>query len=176
MNPRLLLSVRGSFSWRRENRVYGETLERGDRTAGFGEAVLGGTAGRHTWLVGSALQVDDYDARDLPVFDYTFTTVGLFAQDELRLGRKAVLGLSARVDHHGEYGTLASPRVSLLYRPAEGWTSRLSAGTGFFAPTPFLEETEETRAVPAPAPRGRGGRAGPKRLPGSRLEERTPSS
>lgn len=144
LNPRLLLSVRGSFTWRRENRRYGEGRERGDRTAGFGEGVLAGTAGRHAWLVGSALQVDDYEARDLPAFDYTFTTTGLFAQDELRLGRKAVLGLSARVDHHGAYGTLASPRVSLLYRPAGGWTTRFSAGTGFFAPTPFLEETEET--------------------------------
>ena len=140
----LLLSVRGSFTWGRERRVFGDVLERGDRTAGFGEAVLGGTAGRHTWLVGAAVQTDVYDSRDLPAFDYTFTTPGLFAQDELRLGSKTALGLSARVDHHSEYGTLASPRVSLLYRPADGWTARLSAGTGFFAPTPFLEETEET--------------------------------
>jgi hypothetical protein len=34
--------------------------------------------------------------------------------------------------------------VSFLVRPATGWTARLSAGTGFFAPTPFLEETEES--------------------------------
>ena len=144
LSPALLLSTRGSFTWRRENRVFGDTLERGDRTAGFGEVVLGGTAGRHTWLVGTALQVDAYDARDLPALDYTFTTIGVFAQDELRLGAKGALGLSGRVDHHGEYGTLASPRVSLLYRPGPGWTTRVSAGTGFFAPTPFLEETEET--------------------------------
>jgi iron complex outermembrane receptor protein len=39
---------------------------------------------------------------------------------------------------------LASPRVSLLWRPAQAWTARVSAGTGFFAPTPFLEETDET--------------------------------
>jgi iron complex outermembrane receptor protein len=141
---RLLLSVRGSFNWRRERRLFGDALERGDRTAGFAEAVLGGTAGRHTWVVGAAEQVDSYEARDLSAFDYTFTTPGLFAQDELRLGSKGALGLSARVDRHSEYGTLASPRLSLLYRPADGWTARVSAGTGFFAPTPFLEETEET--------------------------------
>ena len=140
----LLLSVRGSFTWGRERRVFGDVLERGDRTAGFGEAVVGGTAGRHTWLVGAAVQTDFYDSRDLPAFDYAFTTPGVFAQDELRLGSKGALGLSARVDHHSEYGTLASPRVSLLYRPADGWTARGSVGTGFFAPTPFLEETEET--------------------------------
>jgi iron complex outermembrane receptor protein len=139
-----LLSVRGSFSLRRERRLFGDVLERGDRTAGFAEAVLGGTSGRHTWLVGTAVQTDAYDARDLPAFDYAFTTPGLFAQDELRLGSRAALGLSARLDRHSAYGTFASPRVSLLWRPAAGWTARVSGGTGFFAPTPFLEETEET--------------------------------
>src|SRR5262249_30120234 len=44
----LLLSVRGSFTWRHERRLFGDVLERGDRIAGFGEAVLGRTAGRHT--------------------------------------------------------------------------------------------------------------------------------
>jgi iron complex outermembrane receptor protein len=140
----LLLSLRGAFTWRQERRVFGGVLERGSRTGGFGEAVLGKTAGRHTWLVGTAVQVDSYDARDLPALDYAFTSPGLFIQDELRLGSKGALGISARVDRHSEYGTLASPRASFLYRPTGAWTARVSAGTGFFAPTPFLEETEET--------------------------------
>ena len=45
---------------------------------------------------------------------------------------------------HSEYGTLATPRVSFLARPWSGWTIRVAAGTGAFAPTPFTEETEET--------------------------------
>ena len=45
-------------------------------------------------------------------------------------------------DHR--YTSLASPRVSLLLRPATAWTIRVSAGTGSFAPTPFTEETDET--------------------------------
>ena len=143
LGPRLLLSARGSFTWRDERRLFGDTLERGQRQTGFGELVLGGSSGRHTWVVGAALQQDSYAPRDLPRFDYDFTTPGLFVQDELKLGRAAALGLSARVDRHSAYGTFASPRVSLLLRPAQELTVRLSAGTGFFAPTPFLEETEE---------------------------------
>ena len=34
------------------------------------------------------------------------------------------------------------PRVSALLRPAEGWSVRASAGGGYYAPTPFTEETE----------------------------------
>jgi iron complex outermembrane receptor protein len=45
------------------------------------------------------------------------------------------------VDHHNQYGTFVSPRVSGLLRFG-AWTSRLSYGTGFSAPTPLVEETE----------------------------------
>jgi iron complex outermembrane receptor protein len=50
---------------------------------------------------------------------------------------------SGRLDHHSEYGTFFSPRAAALVR-AGRWNSRLSIGTGFFAPTPLTEETEAT--------------------------------
>jgi len=140
----LLLSVRGSFTHRREDRTLGEGPERGRRTTAFGEAVLGGSARSHTWLVGAALQSDAYANPDFSHFDYDDLTPGLFAQDEMRLGKRVGLGLSARFDHHERYGSFLSPRASLLVRPAQGLTARLSAGTGFFAPTPFLEENDES--------------------------------
>jgi iron complex outermembrane receptor protein len=140
----LLLSVRGSFTHRREDRRLAEASERGRRTTAFGEAVLGGSVGSHTWLFGAALQSDAYQNQDLRRFDYGYWTPGLFAQDELRLGSRAALGVSARLDHHERYGSFLSPRASLLVRPAPGLTARLSLGTGFFAPTPFLEENDES--------------------------------
>jgi outer membrane cobalamin receptor len=60
---------------------------------------------------------------------------------------------SARLDLHHTYGTFFSPRASALMR-WNGWTSRVSAGTGYFASTPLTEETEAaglTRlSMPAP--------------------------
>ena len=139
-----IITIRGSVSNRAERHVFGEDVERGNRTTWLGEVVLRGQAGRHNWLVGGALQQDSYAARDLPAFDYNFVTPGLFAQDEIELSTRLTLGMSGRIDHHSVYGTFASPRVSLLYKPSPDWTTRLSVGTGFFAPTPFTEETEET--------------------------------
>ncbi len=139
-----LLTLRGSMSRRAERRLFGDVTERGARTTWLGEVVLLGTTGRHTWLVGGALQQDRYDARDLPSFDYNFTTPGLLVQDEIGLTSDLTLGISARIDRHSRYGTFPSPRISLLWKPTTSWTARLSAGTGFFAPTPFIEETEET--------------------------------
>jgi iron complex outermembrane receptor protein len=45
------------------------------------------------------------------------------------------------LDFQNRYGTFFSPRVSALLRRGT-WTSRVSAGQGFFAPTPLTEETE----------------------------------
>ena len=60
------------------------------------------------------------------------------------LGRKVSVSASGRLDMHNVYGTIASPRMSVLLRPSEELTARLSAGAGWFAPTPFTEVTDET--------------------------------
>jgi outer membrane receptor for ferrienterochelin and colicins len=138
-----LLSVRGSYGRESQDRTFGEVRERGVRSTGFGEISLQGAYARHTWVVGGAYQHDGYDARDLPMFDYSFNAPAVFAQDEFAVGSIRV-SLSGRLDVHDEYGALASPRGSLLWRPSMEWTVRVSAGGGAFAPTPFVEETDET--------------------------------
>ena len=138
-----LMSIRGSFSLASQDRVFGDSRERGTRSTGFGEFSLQGMQSQHTWVVGGAYQYDGYNARDLPIFDYGFHTPAVFAQDEFGAG-PVRLSLSGRIDFHSEYGTLASPRGSLLWRPHSEWSVRVSAGGGAFAPTPFVEDTDET--------------------------------
>ena len=140
----LVLTLRGSVSRTSHERRFGGPLERGTRWAPFGEAAVRGSRGVHTWVVGAALQQDRYDGRDIPGFDYAFTTGSVFAQDEIAFGPRLAAALSARVDRHSEYGTLVAPRASLLLRPGTGWTIRAAAAGGAFAPTPFLDETEES--------------------------------
>jgi outer membrane receptor for ferrienterochelin and colicins len=139
-----LVSVRGSFVRVSQDREFGTVREYGTRLTWFGEASVSGTDGPHTWVVGASFQQDRYDARELPQFDYSFSTPALFVQDEIAFSPRLSLAASARADVHSEYGTLVNPRASLLARPGSSWTMRLSAGTGSFAPTPFNEQTEET--------------------------------
>src|SRR5688500_9608677 len=73
--------------------------------------------------------------------DLTFTVPGVFVQDEVDIARWLSVSASGRLDHHSEYGTFFSPRVSALVRSG-AWTSRLSLGAGFFGPSPLTEETE----------------------------------
>jgi outer membrane receptor for ferrienterochelin and colicins len=85
--------------------------------------------------------VDSFRSETFPAFDYTYRVSGLFAQVEQDLGAEVTLAGSARLDLHDEYGTRFSPRLSLLYKPGP-WTIRASAGRGFYAPTPFVEDIE----------------------------------
>ena len=139
-----VVSVRGSFMRRTQDRRFGQTAEHGVRRTWFGEMSVQGSSGRQTWVGGAAFQQDRHALRELPRFDYVHSSPSLFMQDEIVLTEKWTLAVSARADVHSEYGVLATPRISLLSRPASGWTVRVAAGTGAFAPTPFTEETEET--------------------------------
>lgn len=138
-----LLTLRSSATadWQRHR--FGGALSRYRRTALFGEATIAVTRRLHNVVVGAAIQNDALVSNDLPAVEYTFTAPGAFAQHTWTPSNWLGLTSSARVDAHNEYGTFFSPRVSLLVRPMDGWTARLSAGGGEYAPTPFVEETEE---------------------------------
>ncbi len=152
MGRKYAVTSRFSTSRQDHQHQFGEVPERDRHEMLFGEVSVRGTNGRNTWVAGAAADRDAYRPWSLPRFGYTYVTPGIFAQDDLDLTPWLSLSVSARADFHSQYGTFFSPRVSGLIRWA-GWTSRLSAGQGFFAPTPLTEETEAaglTRlAIPA---------------------------
>ena len=138
---RYVVAARAAVSRQRHAHVFGEMRERDRHGTRFGEVTVRGSAARHTWLVGAALERDVYRPRDLPQFSYTFTVPGVFVQDEIDLADWLAVSASGRWDYHSEYGSFFSPRISGLARGG-GWTARVSAGTGFFGPAFLTEETE----------------------------------
>ncbi len=137
-----LLSVRASAIGQRHDHRFGAVTEQDLHNTTFGEVALTGTDRGHTWVVGAALQQERYENRDVPRFDYTHTTPSLFVQNEVSLAEWATIAASGRLDVHSEYGAVFNPRLSVLLRPGGDWNARASLGTGYFAPTPFVEETE----------------------------------
>lgn len=136
-----ILSARASGSLQRHDRLFGAARENDEHRTGFSEIALTGLSGRHYWVVGLALQHDSYEHVELPQFSFDYTVPALFAQDEVEVADWLTVAASLRYDQHSEFGGFLSPRVSVLTRASE-WTTRISAGTGFFAPTPFTEEVE----------------------------------
>jgi outer membrane receptor for ferrienterochelin and colicins len=136
-----VLSARASGTWQSHDHAFGDVRERDNHDSFFAELSARRKVGRQTFVVGAAIERDAYNARDTPQFSYSFTTPGVFVQDDVDVTPWLSLSGSARLDVHSEYGTFVSPRVSALFRSG-GWTSRVSAGTGFFPTTPLTEETE----------------------------------
>lgn len=135
------LSVRGSGMVQRHRHTFGEVVERDLHQTQFGEIAMAGQDGSHGWVLGAALQRESYDGDDVPAFDFDYTIPALFAQDEYAVSRALTVSASVRWDHHSDYGAFLNPRLSLLVRPGP-WVVRASTGSGYFAPSPFTEETE----------------------------------
>ena len=135
------LYVRASATKQTADRTYGIIRQNERRSTLFGEASLAGGNAETTWLIGAAIQSDQFRSPEFAAFDYRYTVPGAFAQLEQSFGETLTISGSARVDVHNRYGTFVSPRLSVLFKPAE-WTVRGSVGRGFYAPTPFVEEIE----------------------------------
>jgi outer membrane receptor for ferrienterochelin and colicins len=138
---RSVVTARATMARQWHDHLFGETLEHDRHNTGFAEVTLRRSNGRHTWVGGVAVEQDAYTPPDLPQFAYAFTTPGVFVQDDIDVRPWLALSLSGRLDHHSEYGWFLSPRVSALFRSGD-WSTRLSAGTGFFGSTPLTEEIE----------------------------------
>ncbi len=97
------------------------------------------------WVMGVSLITEKFRQRDAaPGFshDYSQRTLGTFVQNSRTLTDTLSLESGFRVDRHSEQGTLALPRVSLLYEPTENITFRVGGGLGYRNPTLFSEDAE----------------------------------
>ena len=138
-----LLSVHASWTHSGLDRELGNTREHQARDSGNAEINLTGNAHGHTWTIGTALQQEDLRVREVSGLDYSYTVPAVFVQDEYPLSSQLSLAASGRVDFQNVYGTFFDPRVSVLVRPNNQLSLRLSAGTGYAAPVPFTERTDE---------------------------------
>ncbi len=136
-----LVQARASGVSQSHEHRFGTLLEVDRHQTLLTEVSLSGEALDAQWVAGVAYQEDRYDSDTFADFDYSYEAPALFAQVDRDIGEQLAIAASARWDDHSEYGDQFSPRLSLLYRPGL-WTLRASWGHGFYAPTPFVEETE----------------------------------
>jgi outer membrane receptor protein involved in Fe transport len=108
---------------------------------GFLEVTRSIVSRRGTTVLGSALQLDRFENSLNPGYDHRWLTPSLFVTTERAIG-PVTLWASVRGDAHPEAGVQLTERLAVLARPAQDWSVRLSAGTGFAAPTAMIEETE----------------------------------
>jgi iron complex outermembrane receptor protein len=136
-----VVTARASATRQRHDHQLGETLENDVHDTLFGELAVRGHQGVQTWVGGVAFERDAFDPRDIPAFASTYSVPGVFAQDDIDVSRWLTVSVSGRVDVHNRFGTFLSPRGSMLVHGGK-WNTRVSVGSGFFAPTPLTDDTE----------------------------------
>ena len=161
VSGRRLFAARGAYSRNGQRRTFGDVVERGARHTAFGEATMTMPAGRHTLVVGAALQQDRFDSRDLPRFDYVFTVPAVFAQDRDHAGlaardlRQRARRRAQRVRHAGEPARLGAAQA---VRGVDG--APVDRRRGVRA-DPVHRGDRRQRTLAAGAARRAGGGAGP---------------
>lgn len=112
--------------------------------------------GKHAIVVGGCAVYDQFredTPANLAPRNETRAAFGAFVQDTVDLTDKFSLEAGFRVDATKNYGTFALPRVSVLYRINDNFTTRIGFGLGYKTPTMFTEEAE-TRLFRDVAPVG----------------------
>ena len=75
--------------------------------------------------------------------NYSYQTIGLFVQDDWKVAPKFTIQAGLRFDHHNEFGNFFLPRISMLYKLSNHFTTRLGGGFGYKTPTLFASEIDE---------------------------------
>ncbi|MFL5612460.1 MAG: TonB-dependent receptor domain-containing protein [Gemmatimonadaceae bacterium] len=136
------LGLRSSASTQSHRRRIGTSLEHEQQGTIFTELTATTSVGRNELVSGFAWQRNTYANRDVPQFDQVETTPGVFVQHTLIATSWLSTTFNARCDGSTSFGTICSPRASVLVHYGSVLSARLSAGAGWFAPMVLKDETE----------------------------------
>ncbi len=127
------------------NSYFGASPFDGVQNTRFADAQYETAFGDNRLQVGAAYTSDNFEDQTpnvvLPT-SYSFADIGGWAQDDITFSKQWELLGSLRYDIHNVYGSFVTPRASIMYRPDGALTFHFGAGTGFKAPTIFLEDAE----------------------------------
>lgn len=91
-------------------------------------------------------------ADSIRIPNYNYSTLGLFAQNDLHITEKILLQSGLRYDYHSYRKGFILPQLSVMYKYTPLLTARLNGGFGYKVPVAFSyinEETDLNRIVTA---------------------------
>jgi len=99
---------------------------------------------RTDWIFGANLYSSNFDENDSAPLqrDQTDVTYGAFANNIYDISESWILETGLRADYNTDFGFFPLPRVSLLYKNDNGFSSRIGGGLGYKIPDIFTEEAE----------------------------------
>ena len=145
VNENSFVQIKNSVSYFNRNTAIPNYEFEGTQTATFTEASYTHSKEKSEWVTGVNIWTDNFKEKQMTAFplrDYNQTTFGAFVQNSFKATDWLQLEAGLRTDYVIDYGAVFLPRVSALFKIANGLTSRIGGGFGYKTPTIFTEESE----------------------------------
>lgn len=145
VNENSFVQIKNSVSYFNRNTAIPNYEFEGTQTATFTEASYTHSKEKSEWVTGVNVWTDNFKEKQITAFplrDYNQTTFGAFVQNSFKATDWLQLETGLRTDYVIDYGAVFLPRVSALFKIANGLTSRIGGGFGYKTPTIFTEESE----------------------------------
>lgn len=139
------LAIKGVGSFFHLQNDQGTFALLGNQTSTYAEASYNKKSGRHDWVAGLNNTGEIYrraQGDSTLLGNYTYNTMGAFVQDGYHFTDQFLAEAGIRADYHNVFGWYVLPRLAFVYKPAEGLSLRLSAGTGYKSPAVFTAQTQ----------------------------------
>ena len=138
------LSIKNSVSFFDRNLTIPDFNFDGKQTNTFTEITYQRETSKADWIFGANLYTSNFDENDNATLqrDQTDITYGLFANNIYDLSDSWILETGLRADYNTDFGFFPLPRISLLYKNDNGFSSRICGGLGYKIPDIFTEEAE----------------------------------
>lgn len=113
----------------------------GDELNSFTEFNYAKSTEKSDLILGANIYTSSFkENRELLPRDMTQTTVGVFANNTTDINEKLILETGFRADYSKDWGVFPLPRLSLLWKANDNFTTRLGGGLGYKIPDLFTEE------------------------------------
>lgn len=113
----------------------------GDEINSFTEFNYSKNTDKSDWILGANFYTNSFkENRDVLPRDMNQTTVGLFANNTTDLNEGIILESGFRTDYSQDWGFFPLPRLSLLWKVNQKFSTRLGGGLGYKIPDLFTEE------------------------------------
>ena len=138
------LNIKNSVSFFDRNLTIPDFNFDGKQTNTFTEISYQRETSKADWIFGANLYTSNFDENDNATLqrDQKDITYGMFANNIYDLSENWILETGLRADYNTDFGFFPLPKISLLYKNDNGFSSRIGGGLGYKIPDIFTEEAE----------------------------------
>lgn len=144
-NSQQLLTIKTSFSYMNKTNDFNNIHFAGNQSSSYSELSYSLGKANNSTVFGVNLSTEVFKEVDHSngLRNYSNRIAGVFVEDQYRFSDEFTGEAGLRLDNHNNYGSYLIPAAAIIYKPSNVFFARLSAGTGYRAPSLFASDDEE---------------------------------